>query len=71
MPYDIPDAYATILECLLCGQTGLGVVGSGCCLSCIGAASRCRHCDSDVKITVFGDGVVQLDVLHAGGCRAA
>jgi hypothetical protein len=71
--HNIPPAHAAILDCQLCGQTGYGVVGASICLDCLGAASACHHCDSTVTTTIFSDGILQLDVSHAGDCprRAA
>ena len=69
--HNIPPAYAALLECALCGDTGLGVAGTSVCLDCLGRASACTRCHSTVAVTVYGDGELTLDVEHADGCRAA
>ena len=66
--HNIPPAHAALLDCQLCGQAGFGVAGTSICLDCLGHASACTVCDSTVTITVFGDGVLQLDVSHAASC---
>jgi hypothetical protein len=73
MIHNVPPSYAALLQCQLCGDTGFGVAGTSVCLDCIGYASQCTVCDSEVTVTVYGDGVLQLDVSHAASCprRAA